>query len=234
MYTFRVMPATVRISKSGQLDGIMDMFNVKSYWAALRGRIGELQALGLKISTYQQRIAIAQQKLFARKTEEGDRYAHALDDELTKINDDLQKWWRVKGYIDKYLPQWMGLDNNGVTNGPTSGVGFIQIPVVLAGMALVALAYCVNTGLALLQDYAYKSQLTQDVIDNKLTTGQMTDILSIPRTTGGVFESVIGKVGIGAGIGIPTALIVGGALYVAFSTGLLNKVVNMLPFGRST
>ena len=231
MYTFRVMPATVRISKSGQLDGIMDMFNVKSYWAALRGRIGELQALGPKISTYQQRIAVAQQKLFARGTADGDRLAHALDDELAKINDDLQKWWKVKGYIDSYLPQWMGLDNNAAPSGPTSGVGII--PVVLAGMALVALAYCVNTGLALLQDYAYKSQLTQDVIDNKLTTGQMTDILSIPRTSGGVFESVIDKVGIGAGIGIPTALIVGGALYVAFSTGLLNKLVNTLPFGRS-
>ena len=231
MYTFRVMPATVRISKSGQLDGIMDMFNVKSYWASLRGGIGELQALGPKISTYQQRIAVAQQKLFARGTADGDRYAHALDDELRKIDDDLQKWWKVKGYIDTYLPQWMGLDNNAVANGPTSGVGIV--PVVLAGMALVALAYCVNTGLALLQDYAYKSQLTQAVIDQKLSTGQMTDILSIPRTTGGVFESVIEKVGIGAGIGIPTALIVGGALYMAFSTGLLNKLVNTLPFGRS-
>ena len=231
MYTFRVMPATVRISKSGQLDGIMDMFNVKSYWASLRGKIGELQALGLKISTYQQRIAVAQQKLFARGTADGDRLAHVLDDELTKINDDLQKWWKVKGYIDSYLPQWVGLDAN-ISNGPTSGVGLI--PVVLAGMALVALAYCVNTGLALLQDYAYKSQLTQDVIDQKLSTGQMTDILSISRTSGGVFESVIDKVGIGAGIGIPTALIVAGVLYVAFSTGLLNKLVNTLPFGRST
>ena len=82
MYTFRVMPATVRISKSGQLDGIMNMFNVKSYWASLRGRIGELQALGSKISTYQQRIAIAQQTLLKRGTQDGNRAAAALDDEL--------------------------------------------------------------------------------------------------------------------------------------------------------
>ena len=226
MYTFRVMPAT------NELGGILSIFDIKGKWGLLKQNIADLQALGLKISTYQQRIAIAQQKLFARGTADGNRLAHALDDELAKINDDLMKWWKVKGYIDTYLPQWMGLDTN-INVAPTSGVGFIA-PIVLSVIAAGALTYCITTGMALLQDYSYKSQLTQDVIDNKLTTGQMTDILSIPRTTGGVFESVIEKVGIGAGIGIPTALIVGGALYVAFSTGLLNKLVNTLPFGRST
>jgi len=202
------------------LNGISDWFGmpswVKQYWASIKGRIKEILATGPKISAYQQRIAVAQQTLLKRGNTTG---AAALGDELLKINDDLQKWWKVKGYIDAYLPQWTKLDTNEVITQPGSAVLGI-VPFVLAGMALTALAYVVNVGMALVQDYAYKSQLTQAVIDHKLSTGQMSDILSIPKDEG-IFEKTIGKVGAGLGFGIPTALLVGGGIYLLMTTGML-------------
>lgn len=220
MYSYRKLPA------SNSLDGVMDMFSMRSYWNALKGKIAEIQQLGFKISTYQQRIAVAQQTLLKR----GDvQRAGFLDDELRKIQDDLDKWWKVKGYIDTYLSQWVKLDE-GAAGGPTSGVGVV--PFVLAGMALVALAYCVNVGMALLQDYAYKSQLTQAVIDQKLSSGQMKDILSVPKEEG-VFEKVVGTVGVGIGIGVPTVLLVGGGLYLLFVTGMLKGILGSFGGGST-
>jgi hypothetical protein len=71
------------------------------------------------------------------------------------------------------------------------------------------------------------------VIDQKLSTGQMADLLSIPKSEG-IFEKTIGKVGAGLGFGIPTALLVGGGLYLLFSTGMLNKMVSWIPGGSSS
>ena len=76
-----------------------------------------------------------------------------------------------------------------------------------------------------MQDYAFKSQLTQAVIDQKISTGQMTDILSVPRDEG-ILAKVVENVGLGVGIGIPTVLLVGGGLYIAFQTGMLKGVIN--------
>lgn len=211
------------------LDGMFDWFGmpswVKSYWLAIKNRIGEIIATGPKISTHQQRIAIAQQTLLKRGDVAG---AGALDDELRKIQDDLNKWWRVKGYIDTYLPQWVKLDDNIAQTG-VSGVG--AVPIILGAVAIGALAYVVNVGMALVQDYQYKSQLTQAVIDKKLASGEMRDILSIPKDEG-VFEKVVSKVGLGVGLGIPTVLLVGGGLYLLFTTGMLRGILGS--FGGSS
>jgi len=222
MYSYSRLPASSR--KNG-LDGL-DIFGMRSYWNALKTKIADLQNLGPKINAYWARISYAQQKLVARGDTAG---ANVLGDELLKIADDIQKWSKVKDYIDTYLPEWMKLDE-GATVQPGSGVG--MVPFILAGMALVALAYCVNTGLALLQDYMYKSQLTQDVIDGKINTGQMRDILSIPRDEG-ILEKVVGSVGVGAAIGIPTVLLVGGGLYIALQMGLLKGILGSV-FGGSS
>ena len=40
--------------------------------------------------------------------------------------------------------------------------------------------------------------------------------------------------GAGLGFGIPTALLVGGGLYLLFSTGMLNKMVSWIPGGSSS
>jgi hypothetical protein len=239
MYTYK------KLSGSSQLEGIVEDITtqvqattagwfgmpswVKSYWAVVKNKVNDIVATGPKISTYQQRIAVAQQTLLKRGNTSA---AAGLNDELLKIQDDLDKWWKVKGYIDTYLPQWVKLDTNEVITQPGSAVLGV-IPFILAGMALTALAYVVNVGMALVQDYAYKSQLTQAVIDQKLSTGQMADLLSIPKSEG-IFEKTIGKVGAGLGFGIPTALLVGGGLYLLFSTGMLNKMVSWIPGGSSS
>jgi hypothetical protein len=74
-------------------------------------------------------------------------------------------------------------------------------------------------------------QLTQAVIDQKISSGQMTDIISVPKSEG-VFEKTLEKVGAGLGFGIPTALLIGGGLYILFATGGLRTVLGM--FGSSS
>lgn len=220
------------------LNGISDWFGmptfVKDYWQVVKANIQNIRATGPKISTHQQRIAVAQQTLLARGDTAG---ANALNDELLKIQDDLDKWWKVNGYLDTYLPQWTGLDDPGSTAvTPASGVsgqGLGFVPLILSAVAIGALAYVVNTGMALYQDYQYKSQLTQAVIDQKISSGQMKDILSVPKEEG-VFEKVVSTVGVGAAFGIPTALVIGGGLYLLFTTGVLNKVIGSIFSGSSS
>lgn len=206
------------------LNGISDWFGmptwVKQYWQSIKHRIKEIVDTGYKISLYQQKIAVAHHNLVQKGDMAG---ANALKDELAKIDDDLKKWWKVKGYIDTYLSQWMQLDQN-VAIQPSSGVS--AVPFVLAGMALTALAYVVNVGMALVQDYAYKSQLTQAVIDRKIAAGEMRDILSIPKEEG-VFEKAIGKVGTGLGVGVPAALLIAGGAYLLWTTGVLRGITGM-------
>lgn len=217
MYSYRRLPAS--LNKNDGLSGVLDIFGMRSYWNALKGKINELRALPARITQHWARISNVQRILLAR----GDKNANLMGDELKKIADDMQKASKVNQYIDTYLPEWMKLDQ-GATTAPI-GVGFVQVPFVLAGMALVALSYCVNTGLALLQDYAYKSQLTEALIEKKITSGQMAEVLSVPREET-IVDKVISNVGLGVGIGIPTVLLVGGGLYLAFQTGMLKGVIN--------
>lgn len=207
----------------------LDMFNFSSYWNAIKNKIAELQALGPVISVHQQKLGVARYNLLQRGRAD---LASLLDDEIKKVQDDLDKWWRVKGYIDKYLPEWAKADQ------PSGGVvnNLSVLPVVLGVASIAALAYCVNVGMALLQDYALKRSLTTDVIEKKITSGQAADILSVPRESSAVAETIqktVEAVGSGIGFGIPTALLVGGGLYLAYSTGLLNSILGMFK-GSST
>jgi hypothetical protein len=211
MIAYQKLPGSL----DGQgLNGVLD-FN--SYWDAFKHRIKDLYDIGPKITTYWARISYAQQKLVARGDTRG---AAALDDELKKIADDMQKWSRVKGYLDTWVPTFMNIEKQ---QNAEKGLGII--PALILGVTgIFALSYIVNTGMALLQDYEYKSQLTQAVIDQKLSTGQMTDILSVPRSEG-VVEKVISTVGVVAGVGIPTVLLIGGGLYLLFATGMLRSIL---------
>lgn len=207
----------------------LDMFNFSSYWNAIKNKIADLQALGPVISVHQQKLGVARYNLLQRGRAD---LASLLDDEIKKVQDDLDKWWRVKGYIDKYLPEWAKADQ------PSGGVvnNLSVLPVVLGVASIAALAYCVNVGMALLQDYALKRSLTTDVIEKKITSGQAADILSVPRESSVVAETIqktVEAVGSGIGFGIPTALLVGGGLYLAYSTGLLNSILGMFK-GSST
>lgn len=190
----------VREQLPASLSGVVDMFNVKRYWEAIKGKIKELQELGFHISTYQQRLGVAYTNLMSRgKTKE----AELLKEENRKVQNDLDKWWKVKGYLDKYLPEWMKIDSASSV-GP-SGVG--AIPLVLAGASVAALAYVVHTGMALLQDYSFKKHLTSQVIEGKMTSGQAAEILSVAQVDTGGIVSAIKNVGTGLGVGIPVALV---------------------------
>jgi hypothetical protein len=213
------------------LNGMSDWFGmpsfVRQYWEVVKANIKNIKDTGPKITAYWSRISNAQQKLVAR----GDtQRAALLDDEMKKIADDMQKWSKVNGYIDTYLPQWAGLDQN-VTVQPGSGVG--AVPFIIAGMALTALAYVVNVGMALVQDYAFKSQLTQAVIDQKISSGQMTEILSVPKSEG-IFEKVVSTVGVGAAFGIPTALMIGAGAYLLIGTSTLNTILKAVGLGGTS
>ena len=218
------------------LNGVSDWFGmpsfVKSYWEVVKANIKNIKDTGPKITQYWSRISNAQQKLVAR----GDTARAALlDDEMKKIADDMQKWSKVNGYIDTYLPQWAGLDQNmALVTSPSSavsGMGFV--PLVLGAVSIGALAYVVNVGMALVQDYQFKSQLTQAVIDHKITSGQMTEILSVPKSEG-IFEKVVSTVGIGAAFGIPTALMIGVGAYLLIGTSTLNAVLKAVGLGGSS
>lgn len=208
----------------------LDMFNFSSYWNTIKNKIGELQALGPVISTHQQKLGVARYNLIQRGKPE---LASLLDDEIKKVQDDLNKWWRVKGYIDKYLPEWVKADQ------PSGAVvnNLSVLPIVLGVASIAALAYCVNVGMALLQDYALKRSLTTDVIEKKITSGQAADILSVPRESSVVAETIqktVEAVGSGIGFGIPTALLVGGGLYALYATGALNGIMNMVKGSQSS
>lgn len=228
MYSFSKMPGG-DTSLNG-VSGISDWFGmpswVRSYWDTIKTKINDLKALGTSISQHQQKLGIAYTSL---KNKGRQDLADQLQDEINKVNDDLMKWWKVKGYIDTYLPEWMKLDTNAAIVQPGSGVSGLGVaPFILAGMALTALAYCVNTGMALLQDYSFKKHLTAQIIEGKMTSGQAAEVLSVPREKG-VLEEVVSKVGTGLGFGIPAVLMIGAGLYLMLGTGVLKS---MLPKGE--
>jgi hypothetical protein len=206
MYTFKRM--------SGSLDGI---FDYTGYWNALKNKIAELQGLGFHISTYQQRLGVAHTRLKARGRPD---LAEVLEDEIKKAQNDLDKWWKVKGYIDKYLPEWMMIDK-GASVAPS---GLSMVPLAISVAAIGGLTYVVTTGLALLQDYSFKKHLTEAVIEGKVSSGQAAEILSVPREKG-VLERVTENVGTTVGIGLPVLLLIGGGIYVALTTGMLRGVL---------
>lgn len=104
------------------LNGI-ELFEFSRYWNAIKDKISELQQLGFHISTYQQKLAIARANLIARGRQD---LASQLDSEIKKAQDDLDKWWKVKGYIDKYLPEWLQASSSSAPKVDTLQPGTVQ------------------------------------------------------------------------------------------------------------
>lgn len=111
---------------------------------------------------------------------------------------------------------WFGsLFSGGGVSGLPQREGLGALPIVLSAAALAALAYCVTTGMALYQDYVTKKDLTQAVIEGKMSSGQAADIIVAARPSEGS-GGVLSQIGIGVGTNIGTMLLIGGAAYVAF------------------
>jgi hypothetical protein len=235
------------------LAGI-DLFEFSRYWNALKDKISELQQLGFHISTYQQKLGVAKANLIARGRPD---LASQLDDEIKKAQDDLDKWWKVKGYIDKYLPEWLQqadnpqapvvpvLSTQGAV-GAKTGVsyqtyqpkstwedmkgwvsswvpGLGVAPIVLSVAGIAALAYVVTTGMALLQDYAYKKSVTADVIAGKLQASAGGELIRA-----GQQPSAVTSMFTGVGTNVGTVLVLGAVgvgLFYMYSTKKVGEKV---------
>lgn len=228
MYSYRPLAASIKQKNENQLgDGIIDsiknmfssvpdIFQVKKYWAAIKSNIASLQNLGQEISAYQQKIGKAYSFLVSQGRQD---LADQLRPEAAKADDDMRKWWTVKGYIDKYAPEWAKAEQSGAQVGDSGVAGLGIAPLlIIAPVAAGALAYVVTTGMALLQDYAFKSKLSDAVIAQKMTSGQAADILSVPPIESAI-NKVIGNVGSGLGIGLPIIALLAAGVFFTLGPG---------------
>lgn len=251
---------------SGTLAGV-DSINVAMYWNAIKDRLADLRMLPTWCTNHAMKLGITVTNLKAKGRTD---LVGLLEDEIRKVNDDITRAWKVKGYVDQYAPEWLVAANAvnsgapvvaraanvpdastplGVKNIPTAqaksfseeltgwvsswfGGGGVQglpsdrnlgaLPIILGAAALAALAYCVTTGMALYQDYVTKKDLTQAVIEGKLSSGQAADIIVAARPP----ESSL-SFGIGAGLGSSAMLIVAAVgLYWAL---VINKSTKLIP-----
>ena len=252
MYAAERMPGT--------LAGI-ESLNVSMYWNAIKDRIADLQQLPTWCTNHAMKLGITVSNLRAKGRHD---LVALLDTEIQKVNDDIARAWKVKGYIDSYFPEWMSAASaaaagpvvasttmpkattpTGVVLPPSYqqpttaeqitgwigswfGGGGVQglgvLPIILSAAALAALAYCVTTGMALYQDYVTKKDLTQAVIEGKMSSGQAADIIVASRPP----ESLASKMGVqfaqGAGGGL--ILLAGAALlYYAFVVKSATKMI---------
>jgi hypothetical protein len=206
MLSYQPLPGSL----SGQLDGVSFSY----YWNAIKDHIQDLYNLGYKISLYQQRMSTNYSTLMAKgKTNE----AEVMKQEVLKAQDDLQKWWKVKALMDKWLPKFMQASQQSVAEQQSTTLGIL--PLVILGVAgIAALTTSVTVGMALHQDYKFKMGLTQQVADGKITPEQEATILS---STGG---GILGKFSLGLGIGISTMALIGVGGYLLY-TGALGKML---------
>lgn len=217
------MIATQRLPGSSRLDGL-GLPDIQAQWNVLKQKIAGFSQIGQQIINHKNKLENVKKILVARN----DRNQNIMDDDIAKTSTDLDTYWTIKGYIDDYLPQWAQLDDpNAVVVTPSSGVsGMGIVPLILGAAAIAALAYCVTEGMRLYEEYQFKSQLTQDIIEKKITAGQAAEVLSAP-TQEGVIAKTIESIGGGLGFGIPTALLVAGGAFLVYQTGLLNIVLGM-------
>ena len=259
MYASHRMPGT--------LSGI-ENFNISMYWNAVKDRIEDLRALPTWCTNHAMKLGITVTNLRAKGRTD---LVSLLDTEIQKVNDDITRAWKVKGYVDTYAPQWLmaaGAATQGpvvasVTNTPNAPVrattpvpsyqapttmdeitgwfgglfsgggvsgipqreGLGVLPIVLSAAALAALAYCVTTGMALYQDYVTKKDLTQAVIEGKMTSGQAADIIVASRPA----EGLASKIGMSMGAGVGNGLVLvaaAGALYYFLVAKSASKMIS--------
>lgn len=241
MYAARKMP--------GSLQGI-ESLNFNSYWKAIKDRIHDLQQLPTWATNHAMKLGITVSNL-----EKQGKHAEvrALKTEIDKVNDDIAKAWKVKGYIDKYLPEWMSVASKDINtgapitpafsqpakppagspgayiapsttqevtgwlknivglNGQDRGLGIAPI-LVISASGIAALAYVVTVGMSLWQDYRYKKDLTQAMIEGKVSSGQIKDILTVTQQPDSMLSNVIGQ----AGGNLATIAVLGALGYAAF------------------
>lgn len=120
MYTEQRLPAS--------LNGI-DSLDFSRYWNAIKTKINDLRNLPTWATNHAMKLGIVVSQL----EKEGKYDAiKGMDLEIRKVNDDIAKAWKVKGYIDKYLPDWMATANAAGSGAPvvstSNGPGQMTAP----------------------------------------------------------------------------------------------------------
>lgn len=95
MYATRKMP--------GSLQGI-ESLNFATYWNAIKNKIFDLQQLPTMAVNHAMKLGIVVSKLQAMGRQD---LVETMQLEIRKVNDDITKAWKVKGYLDKWLPHWV-------------------------------------------------------------------------------------------------------------------------------
>lgn len=245
MYTHAPLP--------GNLEGI-ESLNFHSYWTAIKDKIAELRELPTWATQHAMKLGVTVSNL-----KKAGNYAavNALDLEIKKVNDDIAKAWKVRQYIDQYLPEWMNATKQSAGSGapivpvnqatgsktaaPQQPVTVYQEPtlfedvtgwaksllndsprdgqlgvlpiVAISASGIAALAYVVTVGMSLWQDYKFKKDLSQQVIEGKITSGQFAQIVTSARPP----ENVVDKLVTQVGGNLATVALVAGVGYLAFT-----------------
>lgn len=251
MYTYHRMPVSI--------NGV-ESLNFNSYWNAIKDKIADLRELPTWATNHAMKLGITVSNLEKLGKTQA---IEAMQLEIRKVNDDIAKAWKVRGYIDTYLPQWMAAANQATGSGapivttatqtktvapqqpvqvytePTlfqdatgwvkslfggvdghGGLGIAPV-IAISAVAIAALAYVVTVGMSLWQDYKFKKDLTQNVIEGKVTSGQMAQILTAARPP----ENLIEKITSQAGGNLLTIAAVAGIGYLAFNYIMTKKVL---------
>ena len=90
--------------------GDIPLFDFFKNWSVIKNRIPELQAMGLKITGRATVLGRTIANLERRGGPDAQRLIAELQPQIREVNDDIAKYWKVKGYIDQYLPEWMKQD----------------------------------------------------------------------------------------------------------------------------
>jgi len=116
---------------AGALDGA-DTGLFRSYWEAIKNRINDLRNLPTWATNHAMKLGVVVHNLRTKgRPDLADRYQTEID----KVNDDIRKAWKVKGYIDKYLPEWMAAasDSGAAVKGEMIGPMQDQGPTMQSG-----------------------------------------------------------------------------------------------------
>lgn len=115
---------------AGALEGA-DTGLFRSYWQAIKDRINDLRNLPVWATNHAMKLGIVVSNLRAKGRPD---LAEKYQTEIDKVNDDIRKAWKVKGYIDKYLPEWMAAANDpGAAVQGTMGPMQTQGPTMQSG-----------------------------------------------------------------------------------------------------
>lgn len=204
------------ISLSGIGDKIKDFFGFQEHWNVVREWAEQWNALGNLISEKQQKLGqLVYNLLHPKYGNPRPDVVQMLQSDIDKVNADMQQWWVVKGYIDKYLPEWKQQASQG---SGVSGLGLV--PLVLGASAIAGLSFVAVQGLRIWKEYSVQSHVLDAVKSKEVSSdaGQVLMQAAEGVDGGGSLMNTVGAslFGLSGGVGLAAIGIVGLYIYVNF------------------